>query len=71
MYGNCLEGVWQVSVDYLESVWNVSGGCLKGVWSISIGCLNGMWGVKMYLKGNSGQVRIGQGQVRDRSSQIS
>ena len=32
-----------------------------------MGCLNGMWGVKMYLKGKSGQVRVGQvgtGQVR-------
>ena len=38
----------------------MGGRCLEGVWRVSMGCLKGMLCVKMYLKGNSGQVRIGQ-----------
>ena len=34
----CLEGVWNMSGEFLEGVWKVSEGCLEGVWKVSEGC---------------------------------
>ena len=45
MFGNCLDGVWQVSGENsggcLKGVWKLPGGCLKDVWRVSMGCPNG------------------------------
>ena len=57
MYGNCLEGVWQVSGGCLAGVLCLSGGGLKGVWKVSLGCLGEIYGMFEWYSGKSGQVK--------------
>ena len=45
MFGNCLEGVGQVSGGCLEGVLRVSGRCLVGVLRVFGGCPKGVWKV--------------------------